>query len=93
MSVPATEQRIVKFCPVCRKADTDPRHVILTPDGIVEKHIDCCDSTGCPDESCGTVLESAGEKRGAELLAHIKRNGSAIEEAHKAKVEAKRNGN
>jgi len=68
------ETRTLMWCDVCRQADTDPRHHIMLADGTVQTlHMDCCrDSGKCHDGSCDEILTASGEKRGAELLAHIK---------------------
>jgi len=46
----------------------------MLADGTVQTlHMDCCrDSGKCHDGSCHEILQASGEKRGAELLAHIK---------------------
>ena len=70
----AEETRVQMWCDVCRQADDHPRHQVLEADGTVTtRHMDCCRDTGCPDIStCHRILSESGEKRGYDLLAHIK---------------------
>lgn len=72
----ADETRVQMWCDVCRQADDHPRHQVLEADGTVTtRHMDCCrDGGSCPDGHCARILAASGEKRGYELLAHIKEN-------------------
>lgn len=35
------------------------------------RHMDCCAQAGCPDGSCETILQSAGDKRGQALVNYL----------------------
>lgn len=37
----------------------------------VMKHMECCDSDGCPDGSCTVVRAGAESLKGADLVAHL----------------------
>lgn len=69
----AEETRVRMWCDVCRQADDHPRHHILKADGTVQtRHMDCCRDSGCSSGHCHRILSESGEKRGHDLLAHIK---------------------
>ncbi len=65
-------ERALQWCFTCRQADDHPRHHHYDDSGqLVSRHIDCCVQEGCPDLSCHALLMTAGDKRGAELVAHV----------------------
>lgn len=71
----AEETRTQMWCDMCRQADDHPRHVTLMADGSVRtRHMDCCRDNGCVSGHCDEILTASGEKRGYDLLAHIKEN-------------------
>lgn len=61
----------IRFCPLCKQADSDPRHVISGDDASVAKHMDCCREAGCPDGSCAIVTAGAEDLRGDSLRSHL----------------------
>lgn len=62
--------RVERYCDVCGKMDTDPRHVQALPDGTtVDRHMDCCRSRGC--DICVSVTAGAEDLRGDDLVAHL----------------------
>lgn len=72
----AGETRTQMWCDVCRQGDDHPRHHVLLADGSVQtRHMDCCRDNGCVSGHCAEILAASGEKRGYDLLAHIKENG------------------
>jgi hypothetical protein len=73
--MPATETRTAQWCDVCRQADTDPRHHVLTADAkLITRHMDCCRAANCPDQSCDAILTESKELRGADLHTWIRKN-------------------
>ena len=66
-----TPDRPVRFCPICKIADTDPRHAIYGDDPNVAKHMDCCRDAICPDGTCAIILKDANGAKGMDLVAHI----------------------
>jgi hypothetical protein len=73
--MPVSETRVPQWCDVCRQADTDPRHHVLTADAkLISRHMDCCRAATCPDASCDAILTESKEKRSTELLAWIGKN-------------------
>jgi hypothetical protein len=36
-----------------------------------DRHLDCCAAAGCPDGSCGVMVEGADGKTGADMLDHL----------------------
>jgi len=61
-----------RYCESCRAYDTHPRHIHATASGaVLYKHMDCCDTDGCPDGSCAQALNDSGGARGAGLVAFL----------------------
>jgi hypothetical protein len=61
--------------------DDHPRHAWaaqLIGGQVVRQlaHLDCCAAEGCPDKSCDAILASAGDKRGPDLLEHLRSGGA-----------------
>lgn len=65
--------RFVTMCTSCRQADDHPKHKIALTDDAVGKHLDCCNSDGCPDGSCQVILGDANPKPGKGMLDHIQK--------------------
>lgn len=73
--MPSTETRVQQWCDVCRQADTDPRHHVLTADAkLITRHMDCCRAATCPDASCDAILTESKELRGSDLSTWIRKN-------------------
>ena len=64
-------ERPVRFCPLCKKADTAPRHAIYGEDANVAKHMVCCRDAGCPDGSCNVLLNGLDNPSEEELITHL----------------------
>jgi hypothetical protein len=56
---------------VCRQADSDPRHDHGVGDTLLQPHLDCCRSVGCPDGSCPIITSGAEDLRGEDLRSHL----------------------
>lgn len=70
-----SEDRTPMWCDSCRGSDTDPRHHVMMEDGTIQtRHMDCCRSEGCLDQSCDSILTESGERRGDDLLRWIHKN-------------------
>ena len=77
----------VRFCPLCKIADTAPRHTIYGEDPNVARHFDCCRTAGCPDGSCDVLTAGAEDLRGDDLRAHL--TDPAKQEAFQAALDAR----
>lgn len=62
----------VRNCTDCAQEDTDPRHIVVLPDGVeIYHHLDCGSRRNPPCELCAPQLEGWDGTTGDGLRAHI----------------------
>jgi len=78
MYAPGAEQAVPDPALVVRVAKTLPDDADgaqamkdLMDTATIVRHMDCCRDVGCPDGSCGSVLDAAGGKTGDPLVKHL----------------------
>jgi hypothetical protein len=61
-------ERVSEECGTCGQVDDHPKHRVFENGTWAVRHMDCCSSVGCTDNSCGVILQKAAGARGPDLI-------------------------